>query len=83
MLQSMGWQRVRHNLESEQQQPLTQHLSLNTGFLNDEQPDVSDNNEAEISHQGEQSQKVSQPIFPGLFSCAQCQPLAKKACLFL
>ena len=38
----MGWQRVRHNLESEQQQqPLTQRLSLNTGFLNDEQPDMS------------------------------------------
>ena len=41
MLQSMGWQRVRHNLVSEQQPPLTQCLSLNIRFLNDEPPDVS------------------------------------------
>ena len=42
MLQSMGCERVRHNLVSEQQQPpLTQCLSLNIRFLNDESPDVS------------------------------------------
>ena len=41
MLQSMGWQRVRHNLVSEKQPPLTHCLSLNIRFLNDEPPDVS------------------------------------------